>query len=450
MASKDAFEQSYRFLSGDDSDERACSAIPDGACTEVPRNYVLNVSNGAATKLAEQLAGPNLVLPWIMSSIGAPSALAALLMPIKQVGSLAPQLLISAQIRRLARRKWAWVAAGSLQALLLMLIALVVLRLEGSVAGALIVALFALFAIASGMGSVAFQDVTGKTVPKGRRGRMLANRATIGGILTLIAGLLINQYLGEDSGLSAYVWLIVLAAVLWALGAALFALINEVPGATEGGRNLWQELRFGLSRVREVSAFRQYLGVRALLLSIEVAMPFYALHARELFGGAAQALGVFVITVGIANIISSPFWGRFADTAVQKVLLWSGVMGAIAGALALLTGVLPEDLRHPLVYAAVFVVLGVAEAGVRLGRKTWLVDAAPDEERPTWVAFSNTSIGVLALAAGGLGLLADMTRIEVVIGLLMLLSLIGAALCLRLPAPDTVYRPSLTKASDDE
>ena len=33
--------------------------------------------------------------------------------------------------------------------------------------------------MASGAGSVAFQDVTGKTIPKGRRGRLLAHRAAV-------------------------------------------------------------------------------------------------------------------------------------------------------------------------------------------------------------------------------------------------------------------------------
>ena len=108
----DVVERSYRILSGDDSDERSCEAIPDSACSDVPGNYLLNIGNGAATKLAEQLAGPNLVLPWLLSALGTPAALVGFLMPAKQIGSLAPQLLVSGQIRRLARRKWAWVGAG--------------------------------------------------------------------------------------------------------------------------------------------------------------------------------------------------------------------------------------------------------------------------------------------------------------------------------------------------
>ena len=44
----------YTILSGDDELDRACHVIPDSQCTNLPLNYVMNVVNGAASKLAEQ------------------------------------------------------------------------------------------------------------------------------------------------------------------------------------------------------------------------------------------------------------------------------------------------------------------------------------------------------------------------------------------------------------
>jgi hypothetical protein len=48
-------------------------------------------------------------------------------------------------------------------------------------AGVAVVAALAAFSAASGVGSVAFKDVLAKTIPKGRRGRLLGFRATVGG-----------------------------------------------------------------------------------------------------------------------------------------------------------------------------------------------------------------------------------------------------------------------------
>jgi predicted MFS family arabinose efflux permease len=426
MSGPDASERAYAFLAGDDGDERACEAIPEAACREVPRNYLLNLGNGASSKLAEQLAGHNLVLPWLLAGLGAPASVIAWLAPLRQAGTLAPQLLVSAQIRRLALRKWAWVGAGLVQAMLLAAIAAIAFGMEGARAGVLIVIAFGLFCVASGAGSVAFQDVLGKTIPKGRRGRLLSQRAAVGGALTIAAGLMLGFWLGEDADTRAYALLIVVAAALWGLAALAFALTDETPGATEGGRNPARELGAGLRLLAGERGYRRFLEVRALLLSVELAAPFYALHARELFGGSAGALGAYVVTVGVANVIASPLWGRFADQDSARVMAIAGTLAALAAALAVGIALLPETARAMPMYLAVFALLGIAEAGVRLGRKTWLVDHAPAGARPLWVAFSNTSVGLLAIALGSLGLLADAFGLAGVIALLGVAALAGA------------------------
>jgi len=58
------------WFAGDATD--ALRAQPGG-----PRAYLLNVVNGACTKLAEKLAGPDLVLPWLRGAIAAPAGIAA-------------------------------------------------------------------------------------------------------------------------------------------------------------------------------------------------------------------------------------------------------------------------------------------------------------------------------------------------------------------------------------
>ena len=58
-----------------------------------------------------------------------------------------------------------------------------------------------IFGLARGVGSVAFQDATGKTIPKGKRGKMLAARGMIGGLLTIAVGLALKGLLGTSSGI---------------------------------------------------------------------------------------------------------------------------------------------------------------------------------------------------------------------------------------------------------
>lgn len=375
------------------------------------------------------------MLPWLLSALGAPAVIAGYLLPIKQAGSLLPQLAVAARIRSARKRKWFWAGAGAIQAVALVAMILSAVALEGWLAGLAIAGLMAVFAIASGVGSVAFQDVMGKTVPKGRRGRLLSNRAAIGGGLTLLAALYLRYGLGEGEGLTPYLLLLGVAALLWALAALLFALTEEAPGATEGGRSMLREVRQGMTYLREIRPFRTFLGVRALLLSVELATPFFALHAQDLYGEGAGALALFVFAVGVANVVSSPFWGIFADAEARRVLMLSGIIGAAAAGLALAIAAVGGG-DSAFYYTPVFLLLGLAEAGVRLGRKTYLVDAAPSEERPLLVAFSNTSIGLLALAFGALGMVMDAAGAQAMLALLGALALGGAALAVALPESD--------------
>ncbi len=440
--SADRLELPYRILSGDDSDERACSTIPEESCSEIPRNYLLNVANGSATKLAEQLASPGLVLPWLFAAIGAPATLAALLTPVKQAGSLLPQLAVAARIRELARRKWAWAAAGSLQAVMLLLAAAAALVLPPLAAGIAIVLCFLLFSVFSGIGSVAFQDVVGKTIPKGRRGRMLANRAALGGCLTLAAAAALHFWLEEQARLSVTLPMVVAAAGLWALGALAFAAIDEAPGETSGGRSMLGELRAGYRLFRDVTGFRRFIAVRGLLLGVELAMPFYALHASKVLGGSAGSLAIFIFAVGLANIVSSPFWGAWSDASSKKVMATAGAIAAAAGLGATVIALLPATYQSAWLYAVLFFALGIAEAGVRLGRKTYLADGAPSDERPLYVAFSNTAVGLLALAGGLLGVLADLTEPLIAIVVLALVSGLAVLAAARLPEAEDLIGSS--------
>ena len=400
------------------------------------RSYLLNVANGACTKLAEQLASPGLVLPWLLGAIGAPAGLAGLLMPVKQAGSLAPQLLVSVSIRSLARRKWVWVAAGTFQALCLGLMIPAAILLPAWAAGWSIVGLLLAFSIASGCGSVAFQDVTAKTVTKGMRGGMLANRAAIGGVLTLAAGAGMRATLGEHATLAPFLILVGAAALLWAVSAWLFAAIPEPAGDPGEGRNPREELAKGLALLRDQPGYAKFLGARALLLSVELATPFLALQAQEVSGGGIGSLGYYVFMVGLAAVIASPFWGRFADQSARTVMIRSGVIGALACAAALILPQLASGPAAGWAFGGVFLLIGVAEAGVRLGRKTYLVDAAPKDERPLYVAFANTSVGLLALAMGAMGIVTAAFGPEVAIAVLAVMGGVAALASFVMPEAD--------------
>jgi hypothetical protein len=83
--------------------------------------------------------------------------------------------------------------------------------------------------------------------------------------------------------------------------------------------------------------------------------------------------------------------------------------------------------------ATVFLILNVMHGGVRLGRKVYLVDMANSGNRAAYVAVSNTVIGVLMLAGGGVGLIGDWLGEAATVLMLGLVSLLATLYILRLP-----------------
>ena len=428
----------YEILTEDD--QRTCEAIPESACKEVPGNFMLNALNGASTKLAEQIASPSLVLPWLLGAMGAPPSLSGFLVPLYKGGSLIPQLAVSGQIRQFALRKWVWVSAGTVQGLALLLMAASALLLNGLYGGIAVLTLLLIFSVGSGVGSVSFKDVMAKTIPKGKRGTLLSIRATAGGALSLGAGFVLHRYVGEGESIGIYVWLLLIAAGLWLTAALLFAFMREEEGATDGARHALQEARAGWQVLKEQPMFTRLVIARGLLLSVMLVIPFYALLAREVTGTAVSSLGIFVITSSLAMVLSSYIWGRFADRSSRLVMAAGGVVGIAGCALALTFLMLPETWQNPWAFSLVFFIGGLAQAGTRLGRKTYLVDAAPAKERPLYVAVSNTLIGLITLSSAVLGFIADLFGTPWLIGLFALLMLAGTFTAYSLPEAENMVK----------
>ena len=86
-----------------------------------------------------------------------------------------------------------------------------------------------------------------------------------------------------------------------------------------------------------------------------------------------------------------------------------------------------------LLYPLAFFVLGIAHSGVRLGRKTYIVDMASGNKRTDYVAVSNTIIGFILLITGGISAAAATISTEGIILVLSLFGIAGAYVSYQLP-----------------
>lgn len=410
-----------------EEDARVCRDISEEACVEVPRNFFLLISSSFLTKLGDSIANAKTTLPWLMSALGAPVALTGLLVPIRESGSLIPQLAIAAYVRRQPIRKWVWVLGAVLQAGAVAAMTVVASTLSGPAAGAALLGCLVVFSLSRGMSSVASKDVLGKTIPRTRRGRVNGLSASAAGLASLGVGAALATHRSADASRRDYVVLLLAAAGLWLVAAVVYAFIAEKPGETEGGGNALTHALGKLRLLRDDAPFRRFVTARSLLLCSALTAPYYVVLAREHTRGTLRQLGVFILVAGVASMVSAPIWGRLADWSSRRVMVVGGLITASLGIFTfVMESAAPGVAGQPWFYPAAFLVLSVAHSGVRLGRKTYVVDLAGGNRRTDYVAVSNSVIGVVLLLLGGMGVVAQAFSVPVVILALSVLGLAGA------------------------
>jgi MFS family permease len=423
----------YQALANEE-DARVCKEISDEACREVPSSFFRLFAAFSLTKLGDALISPKTTLTWVMGFVGAPAFLVAWLVPLRESGSLLPQLILAAWVRRQPRRKWAWVTGSILQTVALAGIAAAAALLRGAAAGWTVVGLLVGFSLARGLSSVAAKDVIGKTIPKTRRGRVTGLASTVAGTLTVGIGLALMLLRRDDPPPLFYAGLLAGASVLWLLAAAVFAAVDEQPGATEGGGNALAEAVARLALLRDDASFRRFVIARSLLLCSALSAPWYVVLARERAGGGLAVLALFLVANGLASSLSAFFWGRLADVSSRRTMVLAGGMAAGLGvALAAVVRGLPSLAASAWLYPAAFFLLGIAHSGVRVGRKTYIVDMAGGNRRTDYVAVSNTVIGAVLLLTGAVGALSTFLPPEGILLFLSIMGLAGALLSAHLP-----------------
>jgi hypothetical protein len=425
-------ENLYEKLTNEE-DARLCRDIDERGCRETPRSFFYLLTSNFLTKLADAIASPKTTLAWLTTAVGAPAFVLGWLVPIRESGSLIPQLFVGGVIRRLAIRKWVWVIGSVIQALSIIGIGFVAFRLEGNAAGWSILGLIAIFSLARGLCSVSSKDVIGKTIPKKVRGQLTGWSASAAGLLAIGVGVVLMQPVAGVGDTNLIGALLVGAGLLWVLAAAIYSLVGEYPGETGGARGAVESLA-KLNLLVVDKPFRRFVITRALLMCSALSAPFYIALAQGYRGAAAVTLGSFVVAAGLASLLSAPVWGRFADRSSRKVMVAAALMTSGVGLVTFAADSLWPGLNRtawflPLAYF----ILSIAHSGVRVGRKTYVIDLATGNRRTDYVAVSNSVIGVLLLLVGSIGALSPVIGNAGVIVLLAMMGLAGAVLGTSLP-----------------
>lgn len=380
-----------------------------------------------ASAVAGILALPSVVLPWVWTSLELPLVFVGLVIPLLQGGRLLGPLLLLPWVAGLSRRKWLITLSAGIMALALL--ALGLLLWSGASSVAVIPALLGLAllaGVARGGARFGYKEVLARTLRREERGSLLSRATSVGGWIALGAALLFHVISGTYGKDETEFLHILVGAGLWLAGGACFALLFEPSsGVTKSTRTRSAELfRRGVRALRTNESLRRYTILRMLLLSLDLAYPFYTVHAVAVHGTEGGiSLSLIVVFTSLASILQGPVWGKRLDRSAQHSLVLAAFLASFAG--ILLLGVEAFTwMEFPVLHGIGLLLVSIAVQGGLNARNLYLVQIADEEDRPVITAFTTTLSGIFGLVlATVLGSLAHYQDIMYVIVALVLMQI---------------------------
>lgn len=422
---------------------------------DVARNGLRIVLASTLQSSGDQAIKSSTVLPWLFHALGVPSALAGLLVPIRESGSMLPQALLTPFILRFRYRKWIYITGALIQALSVAAMATTAALGSGLWAGVAILAALTVFSCGRALGSITSKDIQGRTVPKGERGQINGLSTTASGLVAITLGLAIRYFGGAGLSGPQFAWILAGGAVLWVGVAVVYIGIREpsgevrarprtaarkasVGGASDeqgsGAQQNWLRQMLGL--LTTDVQFRKFVTVRALLLVSALSPPFIVTMAAGADDDTLAGLGGYVIASGLAAVLGGRIFGRFADRSSKRLMSFGSAVAALTilvfVAVATLTN-LSGELLGEAVFIGAYFILTLVHTGVRVGRKTYVVDMAEGDKRTTYVAVSNSAMGIILLLVGGISSGLAAFGPEWALVFLAAMGLIGTLTAVRLP-----------------
>lgn len=417
-----------------EEDARVCKAIDENACKVVPGNFFLTIISYFFNKLADSLANTKVIIPWIMESLSVPLFLISFLVPIRESGSLLPQLLIAAYIRKKPIRKYVWVMGAILQALSMIGIGVVAWSMTGLNAGIAIIALIIIFSLARGLSSVAAKDVLGKTIPKTRRGALNGYSGSLAGLLIIGVGAYFLMVGEKPFSPQNFGILLFGAGTFWIIAGLVYSRIKEFEGETHGGGNAISVALKKISLLKTDKDFRNFVISRALFLCSVLSAPFFVILAQQHSNSSNYLLGLFILAGGLADFSSSIIWGKLSDKSSKMAMIYGATIASILAFIVFFLDTFYENIFATIwIMPLIYFILTVGYQGIRIGRKTYLVDLAGGNKRTDYVAVSNSVIGVILLFTGFIGVLSSIVGLSGIILLLGIIGILGVIIASKLP-----------------
>jgi len=402
-------------------------------------NFVALVVDTASWNATFSFTGLDSVIPLLVSQLTDSAPVIGLVGTVYTAGWMLPQLAIARMINEKPRKK-PYLVAGLSGRVMFWGIALALwagLARDPTAMLALFFTLLGLFAVTDSLTTVALFDVMSRALPARQRGRMFGISQVISGLAGIGIGVVVGSILASPRLPFPFNY-----ALLFALaGAAIIpstvalAVVREPPpGETRQkadvpGRMAWLKL------LVTDPGFLRMIVCQMLVTMVQLASPFFAVHASEVLNLPQSIVGSFVIALAVAGVVASAVLGlvseRWGPHYVIRIGSGIAMTGPIFALIAHLSGGGPLAQAYPVV----FIALGTVNSIRMLGFRNYLMGIAREGMRPAYIGMTNTISGLLTLTPMLGGWLLETTSYATLFGVTAVVVGIGFVLSLTLKPP---------------
>jgi MFS family permease len=354
------------------------------------------------------------VLPSFVTALGGNELAVGLANGLASGGWLLPQLVIAGVVARMPRKKPIIVSGAWISRPLMLVLALIIWLLGESLPRVTMIVTMAtvfIFFVFDAVVSVPWFDLVARALPARRRGRILGTAQVLGGIGGIGAGVFVRYILGDASPLrfpNNYAILYVIAALFFTGSTIALMMIREPePQAVDDSVPRLGAVLMSLPRIlMQDRPFLRLVIVRVLGGFVTIASAFYVLHATQHVGLSYEATGFFVSAQVAGSLFSGLLMGMVQDrwgprTHIRTILIISGLPAVIALGINVMAGTLGQAALYP--YLLLYFFLGINMSSIGWPFFNWVLEYAPEAQRPLYIGMINTlaALTMLAPTLGG-------------------------------------------------
>jgi len=406
---------------------------------DVRWNFLAFVVDAVSWSVTFSFVGLDSVMPLLVSQLTDSAPVIGLTGTVYTAGWMLPQLAIARLINERPYKK-PYMVAGLSGRVMFWGTALGLwagLARDPTAMLALFFTLLAFLAVTDSLTTVALFDIMSRALPARQRGRMFGISQVISGAVGIGVGVAVGHILASPELPFPYNYALLFALAGAAIlpSTAALALVREPPARVSEWR---AEAPPGRDWLRLLSAdlnFRRMTTCQVLVTMMQLASPFFAVHASEVLGLPGTVVGNFVVALAVAGIVASAGLGLVSERWGPRYVIRIGSGIAVVGPLFALVAHLSGSGPLAQAYPIVFIALGTANSIRLLGFRNYLMEIAREGMKPAYIGLTNTILGLMTLAPTLGGWLLETTSYAVLFGVTAVIVGLGFALSFTLKPP---------------